>query len=288
MTTTIPRSVQRNKNTESPHPRRLAPKKTKPSGRKNLSRWQLITLRILFGLLLVAGWQMSVSIGLINESIVSTPANVAVYLSQALIDPTFWYHLLATVQAVVIAFVLASVVGIIAGLGLGLLPNLEKVVSPYIEAINAMPRIALAPVFVVAFGISTSAKIALAFSIVVFLVLSGARAGVQSADVDILRLSNVLGLNKIQMFFKILLPIATPSIFGALRLGIIYSLLGVVTAEMLASRNGIGQMLQEYAGLYRSDGIIGLLIVLAVVATTINMLAGAIERRLLRWQSEAK
>jgi NitT/TauT family transport system permease protein len=269
----------------SPRTARPVPKKSRI---RNLRGWRLLVLRALFGAVLIGAWQAAVGSGIIDRSVVSTPGAVAAYLGSAVVDSSFWVNLAATMQAVFAAFLLAGVVGIVAGLGLGLLPNLEKVVSPYLEALNAMPRIALAPVFVVAFGISTSAKIALAFSIVVFLVLSGARAGIQSADVDLLRLCRVLRLNKTQMFWKVLLPVAMPSIFGALRLGIIYSLLGVVTAELLASRNGIGQMLQQFAGLYRTDGLIGLIIVLAIVATVINGGMAVLERRLLRWQQDAK
>lgn len=273
----------------SPAPSSLNARTSRKKSRvRDLRGWRLLLLRVLFGALLVGAWQAAVSSGIIDRGIVSTPRDVTAYLGSAVADYRFWVNLSATMQAVFAAFFLASACGIVAGLGLGLLPNLEKVVSPYLEAINAMPRIALAPVFVVAFGISTSAKIALAFSIVVFLVLSGARAGIQSADVDMLRLCRVLGLNKVHMFWKVLLPVAIPSIFGALRLGLIYSLLGVVTAELLSSRDGIGQMLQRFAGLYRTDGLIGLIIVLAVVATTINACMGLLERRLLRWQRDAK
>jgi NitT/TauT family transport system permease protein len=187
--------------------------------------------------------------------------------------------------AVVIAFLLASVIGIVVGIALALLPRVERVVSPYLDALNAMPRIALAPVFVVAFGLTPKAKVALAFSIVVFIVLTSARAGVRSVDVDIMRLSTVLGANRRQMFAKVLFPVAIPAIFGGLRLGVIFSLLGVVTSELIAARDGIGQLLQGYASLFQIDGVYGLLIVLAVIASLLNAGMAIVERYLLRWQA---
>jgi NitT/TauT family transport system permease protein len=198
---------------------------------------------------------------------------------------TLWLNLWYTLQAALIAFALASVVGVTIGITLALLPRFEKVVEPYLSALNAMPRIALAPVFIVAFGLTINAKIALAFTIVVFILITSARAGVRSVDVEHLRLARVLGASRRQMFTKILFPVATPAIFGGLRLGVIYALLGTLTAELLGSNNGIGQQLQIAAGLFDIAQIYGLIIVIALSATLINTGMGYLERYLLRWQA---
>jgi NitT/TauT family transport system permease protein len=118
----------------------------------------------------------------------------------------------------------------------------------------------------------------------VFIVISAARSGVRSVDVDMMRLSKVLGANRRQMFTKVLFPVAIPSIFGGMRLGVIYSLLGVVTSELIASRDGMGQLLQQYASTFQIDRVYGLLIVLAVVAAVLNAFMTRLERHLLRWQ----
>jgi NitT/TauT family transport system permease protein len=245
----------------------------------------LTAARLAVGAAIVGVWQLVVTFELMDLTVTSRPADVASYLWDALGSSVLWTSLAATMRAVVIAFVLASVVGVIVGIALALMPRVERVVSPYIDALNAMPRIALAPVFVVAFGLTTNAKIALAFSIVVFIVISAARAGVRSVDVEILRLAKVLGASRREMFTKVLFPVAIPSIFGGLRLGLIYSLLGVVTSELIASRDGIGQLLQEYASLFETAGIYGLLIVLAVLAAGLNTAMSRLESYLLRWQA---
>jgi NitT/TauT family transport system permease protein len=133
-----------------------------------------------------------------------------------------------------------------------------------------------------------NAKIALAFSIVVFMVMTAARAGVRSVDVDIMQLATVYGANRRQMFTKVLFPVAVPSIFGGLRLAVVYSLLGVVTSELIASRNGMGQLIQQYASLFQTDRVYGLLVVLAVVASILNAVMARLERHLLRWQPPAQ
>ena len=243
-------------------------------------------MRIGFAAALIGLWQLVVSLQLIDRTVSSSPVEVWHALASAVTGSELWLNLADTMIAAVLAFVLASVVGVVIGIGLALLPSVEKVVAPFLDAINAMPRIALAPVFVVAFGLSISSKIALAFSIVVFMVISAARAGVRSVDVDVAVLTRTLGATRRQMFTKVLVPVAVPSIFGGLRLGLIYSILGVVTAELIASRSGVGQLLQKYAGLFQTAEMYAVLIVLAVVAGLINAGMTRLESALLRWQPD--
>lgn len=244
----------------------------------------LFLARLVFGAAIIGLWQLVVSLKLMDPTVTSGPADVGSFLWHALGTSMLWTNLGDTMVAVVIALALASVVGVVTGIALALLPQLEAIVSPYLDALNAMPRIALAPVFVLAFGLTINAKIALAFSIVVFIMITSARAGVRSVEVDITRLSTVLGANRRQMFTKVLFPVAIPSIFGGLRLGVIYSLLGVVTSELIGGRNGIGVLIQQYAGLFQTEGVYALIIVLAVIAAVLNAMMGRVERHLLRWQ----
>jgi NitT/TauT family transport system permease protein len=244
----------------------------------------LFLARAAFLGLLLGGWQVVAAYELVDPTVSSSPGAVFSWLGEALTGEQLWTNLRATLTASLIAWALASVVGTFIGIALALLPRVEQVVNPYLSAFNAMPRIALAPLFVVAFGLTINSKIALAFSIVVFMAINAARTGVASVDIDLTRLAEVLGASKVERFFKILLPVAVPSIFGGLRLGLIYALLGTLTAELIGSVDGIGQQLQEAAGLFQTEAIYGLLIVLAVTATLINSGMSLIERRILRWQ----
>jgi NitT/TauT family transport system permease protein len=266
--------------------RRTMPRVLPLRGRSRKAHKKLVlyTLRLAVLGVLLAAWQITVHLKLMDRTVTSTPHDVFAWLGPSLVGSTLWVNLWATLEASLIAFTLASGVGIVVGISLALLPKVERVIDPYLNAFNAMPRIALAPVFVVAFGLTIQAKIALAFTIVVFVLITSARAGVRSVDVEHLRLSTVLGASRFQMFTKILFPVAVPSIFGGLRLAVIYSLLGTLTAELLGSNNGIGQQLQVASGLFRTDEIYALLIVLAIAATLINGAMGMLERHLLRWQ----
>jgi NitT/TauT family transport system permease protein len=258
--------------------------KSTAGGRTELRGLRLAAVRLAVLVAFVALWHWVGSAGIIDPTAVSSPSAVGSWLRGAVGDEGLWTNVYATLYATVIAWSLASVIGTVIGISLALAPNVERVVEPFLSALNALPRVALAPLFIVAFGLSINSKIALAFSIVIFLAINAAQAGVASVDIDLMRLSRALGASRREQFFKILLPVAIPSIFGGLRMGWIYGLLGTLTAEMIGSVDGIGQELQEAAGMFEIEKIYGILIMLAVIATVINTAMAAVERRLSRWQ----
>ncbi len=255
------------------------------AGRKSYlpsaSRLKRLAGQILVGLGFLAVWQLTYLSGIVKPLISRSPSQVFWFFVQIAADGTLAPALYSTLEATLVAFVLASFVGVVLGIGLGLFPKVEELVDPYISAFNAMPRIAFAPVFILIFGIGQTAKIALAFSVVVFILLVNARAGIRTVDRDIRLMVTVMNITKRDMFIKILLPSAIPSIFAGLRLGIIYSLLGVVTSEILASRVGLGQLIAGYAGTFQLEGVYAVVIVLAISASLLNVGMAWLERRIL-------
>lgn len=261
--------------------------RTDPSLKKktdSLEKLKWTGARILFGIFLVLFWQVGYSLGLVDPVIARSPEEVGSFLWEIIIDGTLWPALWSTMSATLIAFVLASTVGVILGIALGLFPRVEMVVDPFLNAANAMPRIAFAPLFVIWFGIGQTAKVALAFTIVVFILLLNARAGIRTVQPDVKTMATMMGMNKLQMFWKILLPTAVPSIFAGLRLGLIYSLLGVITSEIVAARQGLGQLIASYAGTFVIEGVYAIVIVLAIIAAVLNMLMAMVERKILKRQ----
>jgi len=257
--------------------------------RTGLSRETLVVrvLQVSLGVALLGLWQLAAASKWPDPVLAKSPVQSWDYLVGAARSGALWSNTRATMTAVLIAWVLAGLAAVAAGLALGLMPRTERVLSPYLDAANAMPRIALAPLLIVALGIGAPAKVALASTLVFFIVLSGARAGVRSADAEWLRLSAVLGARKHQLFFKVLLPVATPAIFAALRLGLIYSLLGVVGSELISARDGLGQLIAYNSSVFQMDGVYGILVLLAVIAVVLSQLMAFLERRLLRWQPPA-
>lgn len=241
--------------------------------------WQVVVVLAILGL-----WQLATTQQWVDPVLAKTPAETWSYLVEATRSGELGKNTWATLFAVLLAWALSGVVGSAVGLTLGLLPRTERVLGPILEAFNAMPRIALAPVLIIYFGIGASAKVALAFSLAFFIVASGTRAGVRSADSELLRLSTIFGASRWQIVRTILLPGAVPSLFEALRLGLIYSLLGVVGSEIVGSQDGLGQLIAKYSGLFEMNAVYGILILLALIATILNQTMVVLEHRLLRWQ----
>lgn len=252
--------------------------------RKFLRGRSRLVSQIVTGLIILGCWQLVGSSNLVQPVLRASPEQVVSFLIQSVGNGVLLPNLWSTLEATVIAFVLGSGVGITVGIGLALLPRVEGALDPYLNALNSMPRIALAPLFVLYFGFGTLSKVVLAFSLVVFILITNARAGVLGVDREFLRLCSAFDATKWQIVRKILLPASVPSIFAGLRLGLVYALLGVVTSELIGSQEGLGSRISFYSAAFQMQGIYGILIILALIGMLLNGLMALAERRLLRWQ----
>jgi NitT/TauT family transport system permease protein len=183
-----------------------------------------------------------------------------------------------------VGLLLGSFFGILAGLAFARFPLCYKVFGPFLTAINSLPRVALAPLFILWFGIGPDSKIYLSVSLVFFIVLVSTQAGIASVEQDFVTTTRALAASKRQVYLKVILPGAVPSIFAGLRLGAIYSLMGVVVGEMIGAKQGWGVDITLYSGLFQTDGVFGVLLLVALVSVGISYLMSIAERYLLRWQ----
>ncbi|MEM9128392.1 MAG: ABC transporter permease [Pseudomonadota bacterium] len=241
--------------------------------------------RIGIGVAFLTGWEYAARAGWIDTFFFSQPSDVWVFLKQMFIDGSVWRNIGATLQSTLIGFFLAIITAIPFGLLLARFPIIDRIFAPYLAALNALPRVALAPIFILWFGVGIESKIVLVWSLVFFIILINTEAGVKSADRELLRLSQVMGATQRQIFTKIVLPGAVPAIFAGVRLGVIYSLLGTVVGEMVAAEAGLGQMVSLYSGTYRTGGVLAVLLLLSLMGVAMNGIMLLLEKRLLRWQS---
>lgn len=247
-------------------------------------------LRVLLmqcGVLLaaLALWQLAASMGWGVKVVVQSPESVAKALVTLATGDDLWPNYWATLKATLVGLFIAVVLGTPIGLTLGLMPTAQRVVAPFLSALNAMPRIALAPVFIVVFGITMAAKVALAVSLVMFIMILNAIAGVAAADPEAVRMMTAMGASRAQTLRMVVLPAAMPSILTGVRLGLIYSLLGVIASELIASADGLGQMIARSAGVFDLATVYAALLLLMVTAAVFNTASEIIERWLLRWQA---
>jgi NitT/TauT family transport system permease protein len=241
--------------------------------------------RLALVVVLGLGWQWLADSGLLNPLFFGAPRGILDRLYDGLIVtgvllPDIW----ASIVATLIAFALGSVGGIGLGLLFAIFPRGGGFFEPFLTAFNALPRIALAPLFILWFGLGLPAKIAVGVSLSIVILLSSTLAGARSVDADLLVLARTLGATPTQVFFRITLPSAVPTIFSGLRLGLIYSLLGVVSAEIIGSVNGLGVQLTQSAGMFDTNGVFAILIILAFLGTVLTWAMNILEKRLLRWR----
>lgn len=230
-------------------------------------------------------WEFASRHGVLDPMFFGRPSGIADYLWTGLVtDGRLWREFGYTLFGTAAAFISGSVAAIALALLFMMLPRLHRAAEPYLTLVNAMPRIALAPLFLLWFGLGVGSKIAVGFSLTFFIVLSATVAGIRGVDSDHLVLSQTLGADRRQVFFKVTLPSAVPVIFSGLRLGLIFALLGVVGAELIAAEHGLGQTLAYLQSTFSMDGVMGLLFLLAFLGLGVTTLMNRLERWLLAWQ----
>ena len=183
-----------------------------------------------------------------------------------------------------LSFVIGSSAGILCGVFFGRFERVAAVISPFVLFLNALPRVALAPLFILYLGIGVWSKVAVGASIVFFVLLLNTLAGIRSVDRDHTKLGRLNQMSTRQIFWKITLPTAVPAIFAGLKLAAVYALLGVVVSEMVASTSGLGQLIIYNTNTFQMPGVYGTLVILATLAMVLTSLMNVLESRLLAWQ----
>src|SRR5262249_52940509 len=178
---------------------------------------------------------------------ISSPKLVAEELWSEITSGSLFVDLAITVLEALIAFVISAALGIIAGLLLSRSPFWDDVLAPILLALNSLPRVALAPLIILWFGIAVTGKVVTAFTLVFFILLVNTLGGAKNVDNDILTIAKLMGASKRDILWKVTLPSALPWIFAGLNLGLTYSLLGVIVAEILASNQGLGYVIASSA-----------------------------------------
>jgi NitT/TauT family transport system permease protein len=248
---------------------------------RNLLVW---VVRIAILVVFLGLWQISVNRGWADPFFVSKPTVVWSSLWSQFSSGTVWSNGWATLEATLLGFIIGSAGGVIVGFLIARSGFLDRVLSPYLAIANAMPRVGIAPLFILWFGIGLASKVWFSISLVFFIVLSSTAAGIRSIEQELITVMASMGASERQSFLKVMIPGSVPSIFGGLRLGFTYALLGVVFGEMLASTIGLGHEISVFTGNFDTAGALATLIILGVMAMILTAILNVIEKRLLRWK----
>jgi NitT/TauT family transport system permease protein len=196
-------------------------------------------------------------------------------------------HILVTLEEMAGGFVLGVTFGIAAGFLLGRSDFWARVLRPYIEVANALPRLVLAPIFVLVLGIDQRSKIALGFSLVFFIVFFNVYQGVREVDRTLVDNARMLGANRSQLTRHVLFPSALTWILSSLHTSVGFALVGAVVGEYLAAAQGLGWVIAQAQGNFDAAGVYAGMVILGAVVLVVETAVGWLERRLVRWKPPA-
>lgn len=195
-----------------------------------------------------------------------------------------YQHLGVTLLETVLAFVIGTVLGLVVGLWLALAPTASAISDPYIKAFNSMPRVILAPIFALWFGLGIWSKVALAVTLVFFIVFFNVYQGVREVSPVVLANARMLGANRQQLLRTVYLPSATSWVFSSLHTSVGLAFVGAVVGEYLGSARGVGYLILQAEGTFDVNTVMAGIAVLTACALALDALVGRIERRLMKWQ----
>ncbi len=257
--------------------------------RRYLRLWQALLLAGIFLL-----WQMLTQPGLLPPIVWDNPDRAAFFFGEPLkIFKVIWewfaggaiyQHLWVTLEETALAFVIGSVLGLAFGLWLGLSPMASALFDPYITAMNAMPRVVLAPIFMVWFGLGIWSKVALGVTLVFFIVFFNVYQGVKEVSPVVLNNTIMLGANRRQLLRFVYLPSATSWLFSSLHTSVGMAFVGAVVGEYLGSAKGVGYLIQQAEGAFDINTVFAGILVLTAFALVLDVAVTQAEKRLLVWR----
>lgn len=239
--------------------------------------YQLLLLFSIFGL-----WELGIRTGFLEPYIYGVPSGIAAAFYSQLMDGSLLRHFWVTGQEVVFGFIIGSTLGTACGLILWLSPLWAKILHPYIIALNGVPKIALAPLIIVWFGLGMESKIAIAAIITFIVAFLQANKGTQQIDNDLIRLMQSLGAKPFQVFRTIVVPGSLPWIVSALRLNVGFALIGAVVGEYISAEEGLGHHVYYSGQLYNLNSVWVGIFSLMIMALLLEAVVSWIEKK-LQW-----
>jgi NitT/TauT family transport system permease protein len=259
----------------------------------NLRVWQVGLLVALF-----AFWHLMATPGLLPPFMFENDRQASFFFGEPLkvlkrvwvwfvVDADIYRHLLVTLTETLLAFGVGSALGLGAGLWLALQPMASALLEPYIKAMNSMPRIILAPIFSVWFGLGIASKVALGVTLVFFIVFFNVYQGVREVSPVVLANARMLGASRRQLLRHVYLPSAMSWVFSSLHTSVGLAFVGAVVGEYLGSSQGVGYLILQAEGTFDINTVMAGIVVLTLFALALDAAVSRIEKRLMKWQPKS-
>ncbi|MGW1500215.1 ABC transporter permease [Streptomyces mirabilis] len=247
--------------------------------------------RIGLAAFVIGGWQAFTTWGIVDPFFFGQPSGIARRLVDLFQHGTefgsFYSNIWTTIQEALAGFALGAVAGVIFGVALGQSRFLADVLGPYIKVVNAIPRIVLGSIFIVAFGIGVLPKILLAAVLVFFIVFFNAFQGVREVDRNILANAKVLGASQAQIIRHVTVPSALTWIIASLHSAFGFAIVGALVGEVLGAQSGLGLVIKTAQNQFDPNGVFATMLVISVIVLGAEWLISKLEHRLLSWRPPA-
>ncbi|CAN5472239.1 ABC transporter permease [soil metagenome] len=264
-------------------------KSIKPS-LSNLRAWQLGVLVAVFVI-----WYVLTAPGLLPNFVFENDRQAAFFFGEPLrvfsriwdwfvVNADIYVHLGVTLLETALAFGIGTLLGLGCGLWLALSPIAAAILDPYIKALNSMPRVILAPIFAVWFGLGVASKVALGVTLVFFIVFFNVYQGVKEVSPVVLANARMLGASQRQLLRHVYLPSATSWVFSSLHTSVGLAFVGAVVGEYLGSARGVGYLILQAEGSFDINTVMAGILVLTAFALLLDGAVGLLEKRLMKWQ----
>jgi NitT/TauT family transport system permease protein len=257
-----------------------------------MSRTTLILLQAAVAVIAVGLWYVLSTYEIFGTMVLppfffSTPLDVADRIVSLFARGIIWKHLWVTLSESMLAFVIGSAAGVLVGFWFARQPVIAAVLDPYVKMINALPRVVLAPIFTLWFGLGIWSKVALGVTLVFFIVFFNVYQGVREVSPTVLANARMLGMNERALLRHVYWPSALSWMFSSLHTAVGFAVVGAVVGEYLGSAAGLGYLIQQAEGVFDVAGVFAGMFILAVFVLIIDAAVSRVEKRLLAWRPVA-
>ena len=246
---------------------------------------QLAVLVIVFG-----GWQLFTQLKIVDPFFFGQPSGIVStawhWVQHGTNFGSIWLQISTTMEEALLGFGIGVAGGVVAGVLLGQFRFLSDVLSPYIKAVNALPRIVLGALFVILLGLGMSSKVVLAAFLVFFVVFFNAYQGVREVDGNLVNNARILGGSRMQVIRNVVIPSAMTWIIASLHVAFGFAVIGAIVGEVLGAQHGLGVLITDSQNNFNADGIFAGMIIIGAIALIAEWLIGLLERRLLAWRPQ--
>ncbi|TCS33756.1 NitT/TauT family transport system permease protein [Paucimonas lemoignei] len=240
-------------------------------------------LSVVVAVVLLGGWEYCVRAGVIPGYLLPSPSKVVMQLYADLMHESVRVDIYYTLAEILLGFALATVLGLLFGAAIALIPIADKILSPYITCLQTIPKPAIAPLLIIWFGFGISSKVVIVALIAFYPIVVNAVVGFRGSDPRQILLMRVMKASRWQIFRMVQLPNALPYLMAGLQIAMVFSVIGAIVGEFLGASRGLGALIIQRQAAMDVAGVFSVLVVLSTVGIVLSVIIKALSKKLVFW-----